>query len=294
MNRFLLAALAVVSLVSFSFSMDDCDAEAIYHIPAVPFCAGTMNQQCLNIAQDAHYAAWLDGPGFLAERNCRDYKRYHNQLAWIERLQADCDADPGSLVCDTLAYAIAASRQLAGEIDSRDLQVQIQEGIIDGAFIAAAHACCENNFVMMVPPTAPVDCDATYPGSPPLRVLVSGECYDSACVAAAQAQHASDWNDNVKGYVDLDCELNAERDGYLAEADRLEGLIADDIPYCYGGDAEACERMRVNTIDRDVALDYADAVASEIALNKSNLDYYRGQADGAFSDATDDCIYLCN
>mgnify|MGYP003624869883 CR=1 FL=1 len=126
------------------FSVDDCDAASLYRTPAVPFCAGTMNQQCLDDARTAHYNGWINGVGVIAEFNCREYKRWQILMAKIADMQIECDDRPDSPICSILAYAKIDAAILAGQIDSRDLTVQIQQGLLMGVFIDAANACCGN------------------------------------------------------------------------------------------------------------------------------------------------------
>ncbi len=276
---------------------EDCSAERLYRLPPAPVCTGYLNQQCKDAAQAQHYTDWVANCAPYATALCRKADDYAILLDTVSRLEAECLADPGSSACDLLPGLLARASSLAFELSNLDTSLQWEETIARGNYWNAMVACCEekqSSAPLVVPAVSLSDCDTQYPGAPDLPPAPYGFCYDDACVAAAKAQHKSDWEADVKPYADELCKMEAEEAGYWNQIEALRTLIALDQMLCDDGDQAACDRVRDYQIELDQVEARLDGVEWEIqAWGFPEFDRRNTAANGSFTLAVGQCLYAC-
>ena len=155
---------------------------------------------------------------------------------------------------------------LTSNIAAKSASAVTKANVSNSAYKLAAAGCCKADEAKAMLVSMPLQCDTSFPGDLPLPVLAPGKCYNMVCVNLHRSIYWAAWSADVKPYSDVLCDLFAEQQAYIDEADVLEGLIALDTPLCYSGDAAACARMRMNEDLLDIALANAAGYDSEIAI----------------------------
>jgi hypothetical protein len=325
MNRFIIAALAVLSLFSGSTATAQCPSEFPGVWPAVTSCPnnGTRRIACMISCQNGHVNSWNNVVKPLIEQKCdfesglasflRMQGLVQGALTELEyeliRLEVLCFTyTPACAWADTVRTGIAAANEfldsLQDSIDDyntwiADLvgDIYSAKAYIDQWYVDCMDTCCENSpsaepkamLVSMV-----VACDTQYPGSPPIPVLGAGLCYDTACVNAAKAAHQSTWNTTIKDGRDFVCDLQDSADYWHGQAFYFANLAAQMIPLCYAGDDEACRLMGHYQAEEQEAIDQADAFEILVVTYTNSLDVDLLNLNAGFLTAILSCSYPCN